>query len=143
MFHFQALQDFLLEGDSLQLRQSYTCKTVQNGRQGRPVYKITEFQIWGLRSVGFTWRKITSLFIVSERTLRQRRQEMGWPMREQEFSQISDDTLDIALRNMLSLSPNSGEMSVVSPRSHFAYIEVVWPTCQVVSPTQSKSFHLC
>ena len=113
VFHFQARQDFLLEGDSLLLAQSYTCETVQSGRQGRPMYRITEFQIWGLRSVGFTWRKIASFFCVSERTLRRRRQEMGWPTREQEFSQISDDTLDIVVRNILSLSPNSGERMVL------------------------------
>ena len=65
VFHFQSRQDFLLEGGSLVLPQSYTCETVQNGRQGRPIYKITEFQIWGLRSVGFTWRKIASFFCVS------------------------------------------------------------------------------
>ena len=113
VFHFQARQDFVLEGDSLELPQSYTCETMQNGRQGGPVYKITEFQIWGLRSVGFTWRKIASFFSVSERTLRRQSQEMGWPMREQEFSQISDDALDIVVRNILSLSSNSGERMVL------------------------------
>ena len=56
--------------------------------------------------------------------MRQRRQEMGWPTREQEFSQISDDTLDIVVRNVLSLSPDSGRANGVrgsqrtrSPRS--------------------------
>lgn len=44
---------------------------------------------------------------VSERTLRRLCQEMGWPMREQEFSQISDHALDTVVRNILSLSPNS------------------------------------
>ncbi|XP_068676996.1 uncharacterized protein [Montipora foliosa] len=113
VFHFQSRQDFLLEGGSLVLPQSYTCETVHNGRQGRPIYKITEFQIWGLRSVGFTWRKILSFFCVSERTLRRRRQEMGWPAREQEFSQISDNALDIVVRDVLSLSLNSGERMVL------------------------------
>ena len=46
VFHFQARQDFLLEGGSLVLSQSYTRETVHNGRQGRPLYKITEFQIF-------------------------------------------------------------------------------------------------
>jgi len=63
IFHFQERQDFLLEGGSLELPQRYTCITVQNGRQGRPVYKITELQIWGLRSVGFTWRKLQDSFV--------------------------------------------------------------------------------
>ena len=107
VFHFQARQDFLLQGGSLVLPQSYTCETVQNGKQGRRIYKITEFQIWGLRSMGFTWRKIASFFCVSDRTLRLCCQEMGWP------TEISDDTLDIVVRNVLSLSPNSGERMVV------------------------------
>ena len=77
------------------------------------MYKITEFQIWGLRSVRFTWSKIASFFCVSERTLRRRRQEKGWPTREQAFSQISDDALDIVVRNILSLSPNYGERMVL------------------------------
>ena len=115
VFHFQARHDFLLEGGSLVLPQSYTCGTVQNGIQGRPIYKITKFQIWGLRSVGFTWRKIASFFCVSERTMRRRRQKMGWPTRAQEFSQISDDTLDIVVRNVLSLSPDSGDRMVLRP----------------------------
>jgi len=33
IFHFQERQDFLLEGGSLELPQTYTCETVQNGRQ--------------------------------------------------------------------------------------------------------------
>ena len=42
-----------------------------------------------------------------------RRQKMGWPMREQEFCQISDHALDTVVRNILSLSPNSGEQMVL------------------------------
>jgi len=44
--------------------------------------------------------------------LRRRRQEMGWPMSDQEFSQISDHALDTVVRNVLSLPPNSGERMV-------------------------------
>jgi len=42
---------------------------------------------------------------------------MGWPTREQEFSQISDDALDIVVRNVLSLSPNSGIRTVTTNSS--------------------------
>lgn len=45
IFHFQAQQDFLLEGDGLVLPESYTCEIVQNGRQGRQMYKITSFKL--------------------------------------------------------------------------------------------------
>ena len=37
VFHFQARKDFLLEGGSLVLCQSYTWETVQNKRQGSKV----------------------------------------------------------------------------------------------------------
>ena len=38
---------------------------------------------------------------------------MGWASREQEFSQISDYTMDIVVRNLLSLSRNPGERMVL------------------------------
>ena len=77
------------------------------------MYKITEMQIWGLRSVGFTWRKIATFLSVSERTLKRRRQEKGSPMGEQEFDDISDQNLDSVVREILSLSSNSGERMVL------------------------------
>ena len=45
--------------------------------------------------------------------MRRLRQEMGWPLRERELSQISDDTLDIVVRNLLSLSRNFGQQMVL------------------------------
>ena len=48
--------------------------------------------------MGFTWRKIAKFQFVSERTLRRRRQEMGWPMGEQEFNEISNQNLDNVVR---------------------------------------------
>ena len=59
----------------------------------------TEFEIWGSQKCGFHMEKN-----VSEWTLRRLRQEMGWPSREQELSQISDDTFDIVVRNLITLS---------------------------------------
>ena len=98
VFHFQARQEFLEEGLNAELVQGLACETMRNGMPRRPVHKITEMQIWSLRSVGFTWRKIAKFLFVSERTLRRRRQEMGWPMGEQEFNEISNQNLDNVLR---------------------------------------------
>ena len=113
VFHFQARQEFLGEGPNTEMAQGLACETVRNGTPGRPVYKITEMQIWGLRSVGFTWRKIATFLSVSERTLKRRRQEKGSPMGEQEFDDISDQNLDSVVREILSLSLNSGERMVL------------------------------
>ena len=114
VFHFHARQEFLEEGLNTELVQGLACETMRNGMLGgRPVHKITEMQIWSLRSVGFTWRKIAKFLFVSERTLRRRRQEMGWPMGEQEFNEISNQNLDNVVRDILSMSPNSGERMVM------------------------------
>lgn len=94
VFHFQARQEFLGEGPNTEIAQSLASETVRNGTPGRPVYKITEMQIWGLGSVGFIWRKIATYLFVSERTLRRRCQEMGWPVGKQEFDDILDENLD-------------------------------------------------
>lgn len=113
VFHFQARQDFLGEGQNTIHSPSLACETVQNGIPGRPVYKITEMQIWDLRSLGFTWQKIATFLSVSERTMRRRRQEMDWPLGEQEFHPTSNQNLDRIITDILSLSPNSGERMVL------------------------------
>ena len=58
VFHFQARQEFLEEGLNTELVQGLAFETMRNGMPGRRVHKITEMQIWSIRSVGFTWRKI-------------------------------------------------------------------------------------
>ena len=45
--------------------------------------------------------------------MRRLRREMGWASGEQELSQISNDTLDIVVRKLVSLSRNSGERMVL------------------------------
>ena len=46
-------------------------------------------EFWGPRSVGFGTNMETTA--------------MGWPRRKLEFSQTSDDTLDIVVRSVLSV----------------------------------------
>lgn len=49
------------------------------------------------------------MFGVSTRTLNRRRQEFGMPLgQEHNFSPLTDDKLDIIVREVLSITPQSG-----------------------------------
>ncbi len=73
---------------------------------GRPAYNITKVQIEQLRETGLKWCSIAELLGVSERTLQRRRIEFGI---EPNFSEISDHELDNHIREILQLTPYSGE----------------------------------
>ena len=76
---------------------------------GRPAYSITKEQIEELRETGLTWCSIAELLGVSERTLQRRRIEFGI---QPNFSEISDHDLDNHIRDILRLTPYSGESYV-------------------------------
>jgi hypothetical protein len=76
---------------------------------GRPAYNISKVQIEQLRETGLKWCSIAELLGVSERTLQRRRIEFGI---EPNFSEISDHELDNHIREILQLTPYSGESYV-------------------------------
>ena len=98
VFHFQARQEFLEEGLNTELVQRLAMRNNAKWDARKTGAQDNGNAIWSLRSVGFTWRKIAKFQFVSERTLRRGRQEMGWPMGEQEFSEISNQNLDNVVR---------------------------------------------
>jgi hypothetical protein len=62
----------------------------------------------------FPWQKIADMLGVSERTIRRRRQELGVMIgHENAYSAIPDDELDVFVRRILNLSPESGERMVI------------------------------
>ena len=73
---------------------------------GRPAYNITKDQIEQLRETGLNWCSIAQLMGVSERTIPRRRIEFGI---EPNFSKITDSDLDNHVREILQLTPYSGE----------------------------------
>ena len=77
---------------------------------GRPRFNITEEQIVVLRErLGFRWTDIASLLHVSTRTLNRRRRENGKAVGQAEsFSQITNDELDNLIRDILTVTPQSG-----------------------------------
>ena len=69
---------------------------------GRPKYDISEEVLLNFRSLGYTWKEISSLLIVSRSTLWRRIAELG--IREQtEYSNISDKELDQVIRSLVLL----------------------------------------
>ena len=70
-------------------------------------------KVWSLRSAGFKWSQIPQFLLISECTLRWPRQEVEWLIGNEEFSKITDDKLDVAVPEILCLSPNSEERMIL------------------------------
>ena len=83
---------------------------VRMGYVGRPFIQIMQEQIGVLRNrLGFRWADIARMFGVSIRTINCRRQEFGMPLgQEHNFSNFTDAELDSIVREILSITPQSG-----------------------------------
>ena len=75
------------------------CLVTPNGLRGRPAYIISKVQLETLIDLGFNCGTIARMFGVSERTLLRRRIEYDLPIGAM-FTDISDNNLDIAVRNI-------------------------------------------
>ena len=73
---------------------------------GRPAYNIRKEQVEKLRDTGMNWTNIASFLGISTRTLHRRRIDFGI---KQSFSDITDADLDEEVRQILQLTPYSGE----------------------------------
>ena len=82
----------------------------QSGHVGRPSFEISGEQIQALtEGAWFTWTDVARILGLSTRTLSRRRQELGMPVgHASNLSQISDDGLDDLVRDILTLTPQSG-----------------------------------
>lgn len=97
----------VLEAPTTERRREVTSFLPSTG--GRPAYDITKGQIEQLRDTGMNWNSIASFLGVSERTLHRRRVEYGI---EASFTDITDNELDNQIRDILRLTPYSGESYV-------------------------------
>ena len=81
-----------------------------DGSVGRPRVEISQEQIEILRNnLGFKWVDIARMFGVSSRTLSRRRQEFGMSLgHEHNSSSITENELDILVREIMSVTPQSG-----------------------------------
>ena len=76
------------------------CVVSQNGSRGQPAYIISKVQLETLIELGFNYSTIARMFGVSERTLLRRRIEYDLPVGAI-FTELSDNDLDIAVRDIL------------------------------------------
>jgi hypothetical protein len=70
---------------------------------------VSKLQIQALREIGFSWTKISKLLGVSRITLHRRQNELGH-QNECNFSDIDDQELDVFVKSIMDISPNSGEV---------------------------------
>ena len=62
---------------------------------------------------GFRWADTGRILGISERTLRRRRHEFGLPVGMGEyFTDITDDELDVNVREILQATPNVGQLLI-------------------------------
>lgn len=90
----------------------YTINLIRQGSyHGRPKYNIQKEQITFLRNIGLNWERISKTLGISTRTLYRHRQELL--LNDPCLVLITDIELDNSIRNILSDTPNSGEVYVI------------------------------
>ena len=97
----------VLEAPNVERNRQVTSFLPSTG--GRPAYDITKAQIEQLRDTGMNWKSIADFVGVSERTLHRRRVDYGI---EASFTDITEGDLDYQIRDILRLTPYSGESYV-------------------------------
>lgn len=107
----------------------FSCPTEQSGRAGRPRYHIPPESINQLHSVHYNWNIVSTQAGVSYRTLLRRRHEYGLPVAgttgpRDTYSDISDEHLTNAVRDILAITPSVGETYVIgSLRSRGIHVQ--------------------
>ena len=104
------ISSFISEGEDLSSEAPYRTQSQQTASNiGRPLLAVTRDQLEHLRSLHFSWHKISKLLSVSISTIQRRRSEFG--LEEDNYSDISNEELDSIYR---SLANNSGD-NIVTP----------------------------
>ena len=73
---------------------------------GRPMFSVNMDDVSRLRSLGFSWNDLSSLFGISSRTLRRRRLESGISVMS--YDNITNVELDNIVRDVLEITPQAG-----------------------------------
>ena len=104
--------------DELDTCYSSPLNTVSEG-PGRKRFEISKDQLEHLRSLYFSWEKISKILHVSLSTIRRRRIEFGLSERFEKYSNVSDNELDILYRSITTsassgpLTPNIGRRRLI------------------------------
>ena len=79
--------------DRVAILQTMSCQTASTGKCGRPKFIISEDTLLNLRGLGYTWKDISSMLLVSRWTLHRRVKELGIAQ-ETGYSVVPDSELD-------------------------------------------------
>ena len=92
----------------------------RSGLVGRPRLQVLQEHLQTLHNdAGFRWADIGRILGISDRTLRRRRHEFGLPVGMGEhFSDITNDELDVNVREILQATPNAGQRLVEGGLRH-------------------------
>ena len=107
----------------------FSCPIERSGRAGRPRYDIPPGSINQLHSIHYNWNIVSTQAGVSYRTLLRRRHEYGFPVANtfgprDTYSDISDEHLTNAVRDILAITPSVGETYVIgSLRSRGIHVQ--------------------
>ena len=94
---------------SLQSNENRNFAKTYDSTGGRPAYIISKEQIETLRETGMKWKTIASCLGVCERTIYRRRVQFGL---SDNYTDMTDEDLDEHIKNILELTPYSGEVYV-------------------------------
>ena len=100
------LSSHSLHENPLPSGETLTTATCSTGAAGRPRLSLNMEDISNFRSLGFSWSNISSLYGVSSRTLRRRRQESCVDV--QSYDSITDADLDNIVGEILETTPQAG-----------------------------------
>ena len=102
----EGLSSHSLNENPLPSGETLTTATCSTGAAGRPRLSLNMEDISNFRSLGFSWSNISSLYGVSSRTLRRRRQESCVDV--QSYDSITDADLDNIVGEILETTPQAG-----------------------------------
>ena len=81
----------------------HLCPSQQhNSEKGRPKFLIPRSQLVGLSSLNFTWKAISKMLGVSEKTVLRRRYEFSLPIGENTYTNVTGEELDAKIVSVLS-----------------------------------------
>ena len=71
---------------------------------------ISQYQILSLKELGFSWKKIAQLRVISRKVLLRKRKEFS--VNISKYSEIDDDSINHIMQEIIKLNPNGGEKMV-------------------------------
>ncbi|XP_048586325.1 uncharacterized protein LOC125568343 [Nematostella vectensis] len=93
---------------------SYRPSVEHSDRPGRPRFQVSAEQLSCLRNEFNSWAQVARDLGVSRQTVYNRRRELGFSMDFEGFSNMSENDLDVVVREELNAFPGTGETNLIA-----------------------------